>query len=105
MTDDRDIFINQGTRRGGRANPRALIPLLYLAVLLIAWRRWGWRESIGAHYLTEITRADRQQLPASLQTLNYHHAPQFAYKSSATDQALLDAPEAEEEPGETPTMA
>ena len=120
MTDDRDIIINQGKGRGGRVHSRALIPLIYLALLLllvlaihqviaqldpqaraiaaatairraqvqeavqpvevftaalwqlippllligaaitgmvIAWRRWGWRESIGAHYLAEVTRA------------------------------------------------
>ena len=168
MTDDRDIIINQGSRRGGRATSRALIPLLYLAVLLllllavqhliaqadpqaraqaaadayrraqvqdavqpvevftaalwrlippllligasitglvIAWRRWGWRESIGAHYLAEVTRADRQNLPASLQSLNYHHAPRLDYKPTTETPALLDAPEAEAEEGETPSMA
>lgn len=88
-----------------RLIPPALLIAAAATGLMIAWRRWGWRESIGAHYLAEVTRADRQNLPASLQTLNYHHAPRLDYKPTAAAPALLDAPEEGEEEGETPSMA
>lgn len=87
-----------------RLIPPVLLAGAAITGLLIAWRRWGWRESIGAHYLAEVTRADRQHLPAGLHSLNYNHAPRLDYKPFATPPALIDAPDVEEE-GETPSMA
>jgi hypothetical protein len=78
-----------------RLLPPALIIAAGATGLAIAWRRWGWRESIAAGYTIEAIRADRQQLPTSLHTLNYHSAPRY---SGAP--ALIGKAEPEPEPVE-----
>ena len=48
--------------------------------LVVVWRRYGWRESIHAHHVTALTRAQAQRFPGGLQSLSYHDSsrPQIA---------------------------
>lgn len=85
---------------------RLIPPALVIAVagtgLAIAWRRWGWRESIAAGYAVRALQADRPQLPASLHTLHYHPSSPSATpdrpRLTTTDEAAGDPPESEGAP-------
>ena len=83
-----------------RLIPPALVIASAAVGLLILWRRYGWRESIGAHYLVKATQAERQHLPAGLQSLTYHHAPRNE-RPQLTAPAMLTAPEQDEAEGES----
>jgi hypothetical protein len=85
--------------------PPALVLGVGIVGLLALYNRLARWQGVQADKVAQLVRADRQQLPASLQTLNYHHAPRLDYKPVATAPAELDAPDLEEENAETPTMA
>lgn len=72
-----------------------LIPLVLFAGagivgLALAWRRWGWRESIYADKTTAAIQADRQQFPARLNTLHYHNTTRVP--SRTTPPAQITSP-------------
>jgi hypothetical protein len=77
-----------------------------VVALAIAWRRWGWRESIGAQHIIAAIQADRQHLPASLHTLHYHNttrvpsrvSPPAQISSPASDDQANDQAEDTEAP-------
>lgn len=86
-----------------RLIPPALVIAASITGLLIAWRRFGWRESIGAHYLVKATQAERQQLPPNLQTLTYHNAPRND-RPAITAPAVLTGASEEREDEDAPTF-
>ncbi len=55
---------------------RLIPPVLLVAAaatgLAIAWRRYGLKESVGAHYLVEAQRAQQTPLPSSVRTVHVH---------------------------------
>jgi hypothetical protein len=47
------------------------------SLILIAWRRWGWRESIFADKQAELMRATKQVAPLAT-SFTYHDAHQVS---------------------------
>ncbi len=69
---------------------RVLLIATGAVALAIAWRRWGWRESIYADKTTAAIQADRQQYPTNLHTLHYHNTTRVP--SRATPPAQISSP-------------
>lgn len=53
--------------------PLVLVSAAGVVALRIAWRRYGWRESVHAHHVTALTRATVQRYPQALTSLSYSH--------------------------------
>lgn len=55
-----------------RLIPPVLLVVAVVTGLAIAWRRYGLKESVGAHYLVEAQRAQHPPLPTNVHTVHIH---------------------------------